>query len=238
MQNFADLAGPTFNPAEVHPSVVRFYEETNSYELDAWAEWCGVFRPFGWLLAVLFSRRLQQLNVPLSGLDTSRGLTNEVLRFVDPATRRVHHTAWYRRLVGSGNNLYAGFCSVCHLPGRADPCVKVVIPLPNGNAIVLMRTERHPDGSFTVVSSGEGFAAPGFYFTADRGPGLVWARYVRSLQESVHVHPSACCGRRVLLFYDAGGIQRVPPWTHEIVSHSNRKAPVGRPYPGAVENSA
>jgi hypothetical protein len=92
--------------------------------------------------------------------------------------------------MGSGNILYAGFYSVCHLPGRTDPCVKVVFPLPNGNAIVLMHTECHADGSFTVVSSGEGFGAPGFYFTVHRGPGLVWARYVRSLRESIHVYPS------------------------------------------------
>ena len=190
MARFSDLAGPGFDPGKVHPNVARFYEETTAYELDAWAEWCGGFRPFGWLLAVLFSRRLQQLNVPLSGLDTSRGLTNEVLQFVDPATGMVHHTAWYRRLLGSGNVLYAGFYSVCRLPGRADPCVKVVFPLPNGNAIVMMRTECREDGSFAVVSSGDRFGEPGFYFTVHRGAGVVWARYVRSLRESIHVYPS------------------------------------------------
>lgn len=66
-QDSPTLRGGSFDPIKVHPSVVRFYEETTGDELDAWAEWCGVFRPFGWMLAVLFSRRLQQLNVPLSG---------------------------------------------------------------------------------------------------------------------------------------------------------------------------
>jgi len=40
------------------------------------------------------------------------------------------------------------------LPGRRGLCVKVVFPLPNGNAIVLMQPEAHPDGSFPVVSAG------------------------------------------------------------------------------------
>ncbi len=135
--DFRSLRGETFKPEAVHPEVARFYEETSAYELDAWAEWCGLFRPFGCLLAVCFSRRLQQLNVPLSGLDTSRGLTNEILRFVEPETESLRHTAWFRRLQGSGNVLYAGFYSLCRLPGRADPCIKVVFPLPEP-----VRTER------------------------------------------------------------------------------------------------
>jgi hypothetical protein len=50
--------------ASVALAVKQFYEQTSEYELDAWSEWCGLFRPFGRTLAVLFSRRLQQLNVP------------------------------------------------------------------------------------------------------------------------------------------------------------------------------
>jgi hypothetical protein len=187
---FVALRGESFETSKVHPSVAHFYEETSAYELDAWAEWCGLFRPFGWLLAVLFSRRLQQLNVPLSGLDTSKGVTSEVLQFIDPVNDELTHTAWFRRLRGSGNVLYAGFYSVCKLPGHDNPCVKVVFPLPNGNAIVVMRTECQPDGSFVVKSAGDGFGEPGFYFTVHGESGIVWARYVRALRESIHVFPS------------------------------------------------
>lgn len=199
---FSHLRGPTFDPAAVHPSVVHFYEHTAGYELDAWAEWSGFFRPFGWLLAVIFSRRLQQLNIPLSGLDTSRGLSSEVLQFLASSAdaplgaeapsqnEALKRTAWFRRLQGSGNILYAGFYSLCALPGHANPCVKVVFPLPNGNAIVLMHTEARPDGSFVVTSAGRRFGDPGFYFTVHSGTGPVWARYVRSLRESIHVFPA------------------------------------------------
>lgn len=190
LPSFDALRGPAFDPGGVNPNVVQFYERTAAYDLDAWAEWCGLFRPFGWLLAVLFSRRLQQLNVPLSGLDTSRGVTSEVLQFVDPATGALRLTAWYRRLRGSGRVLYAGFYSVATLPGHPDPCVKVVFPLPNGNAIVLMHTQVLPDGSFLVTSAGDRFGDPGFYFTVDAAPGFVWARHVRALRESIHVFPA------------------------------------------------
>lgn len=190
LSTFAALRGVSFDPSRVDPAVAQFYEHTAAYELDAWAEWCGLFRPFGWLLAVLFSRRLQQLNVPLSGLDTSKGVTSEVLQFIDPATGLPRHTAWYRRLRGTGNVLYAGFYSVCTLPGLSDPCVKVVFPLPNGNAIVIMRTQCRPDGSFVVTSAGDQLGQPGFYFTVHGDSGTVWARYVRSLRESIHVFPA------------------------------------------------
>lgn len=75
-----------FDPGAISPSVVDFYARTSIYSLDAWSEWTGIFRLFGWALATLFSRRLQQLNVPLSALDTSRGMTSEVTPVLDVST--------------------------------------------------------------------------------------------------------------------------------------------------------
>ncbi len=190
LQDFNALAAPDFMPEQVNASVRDFYTRTSAYELDAWAEWCGIFRPFGQILALLFSRRLQQLNVPLSGLDTSRGVTSEVVQLVDPVTREIRHTAWIRQLLGTGNVLYAGGYSLAEVPRRRGLCVKVVFPLPNGNAMVLMRPEAHPDGSFSVVSAGREFGDPGFYFTVRDGAGRVWARYVRSLKEGIRVFPA------------------------------------------------
>ncbi len=190
VRDFSALRGPSFDPSAVDPTVVRFYQETSAYDLDAWAEWCGAFRPFGGLLARLFSRRLQQLNVPLSALDTSRGVTSEVLQLVEPATGEVRYTAWLRELVGTGNVLYAGSYSTCRIPGHPDPCVKVVFPLPNGNAIVVMKPAAHPDGSFSITSSGERFGEPGFYFTVHGRGGKVWARYLRAMRETIRVYPA------------------------------------------------
>jgi hypothetical protein len=186
--DFGALAAADFDPGRVHPAVVDFYARTSAYELDAWAEWCGAFRPFGRLLGRLFSRRLQQLNVPLSALDTSRGITSEVVQLIEPATGQVRHTAWVRELLGTGNVLYAGDYSIAAVPGRQGACVKVVFPLPNGNAIVLMRPEAHADGSLSIVSAGRRFGDPGFYFTVHDPRGPIWARYVRAMQERIRVY--------------------------------------------------
>jgi hypothetical protein len=193
---FGALAAPDFDPSAVHPAVVDFYARTSAYDLDAWAEWCGLFRPFGRLLGVLFSRRLQQLNMPLSALDTSRGVTSDVLQLVDPSTNEVRHTAWMRELLGTRNVLYAGAYSLTSVPAREGRCVKVVFPLPNGNAVVLMRPEVHADGSLSIVSAGRRFGDPGFYFTIRDRHGRMWARYLRAMQE------------RITVFAAEGGIVR------------------------------
>lgn len=189
--NFEALRSKDFDPGAVLPSVVDFYTRTSAYDLDAWSQWAGLFRPFGWALAMIFSRRLQQLNVPLSNLDTSRGMTSEVVSIVDPDTRQPAFTAWVRQLVATGHVIYAGAYSTCIVPEGPTPCVRVVFPLPNGNAMVLMRPIVHSDGSLSLVSAGRSFGSAGFYFTVHGPSGTAWARYLRSLRESIHVYETA-----------------------------------------------
>jgi len=187
---FEDLRGPTFDPEKVHVAVRSFYESTSEYEFESWSEWCGAFKPFGALLALLFSRRLQQLNVPLNSLDTSGGTTSQVLQLRESRTGAVAVTAWIRVLRRTGNVLYAGSYSVVRVPGHPDPCVKVVFPLPNGNAIVIMKPQVDSEGALTISSTGERFGDPGFYFTVHHPGGQVWTRYVRTMRESIRVYPA------------------------------------------------
>jgi hypothetical protein len=118
-------------------------------------------------------------------------MTSEVFSIVDASTDRPAWTAWVRRLIGSGDVIYAGAYSTCTVPDAATPCVRVVFPLPNGNAVVLMRPVAHSDGSLTLVSAGSAFGSPGFYFTVHTSEGSARARYVRALRESIHVYSSA-----------------------------------------------
>jgi len=80
IDDFSRLSGPACNPSDVDARVIAFYENTAEFEFDIWSEWCGAFRPFGGALAAIFSRRLQQLNVPLSPLDTKLGITSNVVQ--------------------------------------------------------------------------------------------------------------------------------------------------------------
>ncbi|WP_035346976.1 hypothetical protein [Edaphobacter aggregans] len=186
---------PTFSLLEgnrdlhkVAPLLREFYERTSEFDLDAWSEWSSLFRPFGRALGLLFSRRLQQLNVPLSSLDSSKGMTSNVLPIRDPGFGTVVQTAWVRELRVTKNVLYAGSYSVCMIPEHPYPCIKVVFPLPNGNAIVLMKVEVHEDGSLSIQSIGDRFGEPGFYFVVHQGNGVIWARYVKAMKEEIRVY--------------------------------------------------
>jgi hypothetical protein len=190
--NFSCVEEGNVGLSAIAPQVKEFYEQTSEFDLDAWSEWCQLFRPFGRALSLFFSNRLQQLNVPLSPLDSSKGMTSNVLQMRDPETGRIMETAWVRELHATGNVLYAGSYSVCKIPGHAGSCVKVVFPLPNGNAIVLMKPKAHSDTSLSVKSVGDKFGDPGFYFVVHGSGRMAWARYVRSLKEEIRVYPAEC----------------------------------------------
>jgi hypothetical protein len=180
---------------ESNPSLSRvaapvrlFYEQTSQFDLDVWSEWKGVFRPFGNALSLIFSKRLQQLNVPLSSLDSAKGMTTSVVQLRDPSTSGAICTAWVRELHATGNVVYAGGYSAAKVPGHPSPCVKVDFPLPNGSAIVLMKAEANSDNSLSLKSNGKRFGDPGFYFVVHDGKGAAWARYVASMKEEIRVY--------------------------------------------------
>ena len=186
--DFLRIGGRRFQAEAVHPQVRDFYEATSQYNMDAWGEWRGAFRPFGWLLRRVFSRRLQQLNVPLSALETSRGMTSRLMQLVDPTTRTVRYTAWVRELVGTGDVIYAGSYAICRPPGFEDPCIKVAFPLPNGYALVVMKPSVQEGGSLLLESVGDRFGDPGFYFVVRGDNGESSAKYIRTMRESIHAY--------------------------------------------------
>ena len=186
LECFANLGGVSCDPAQVSPEIPRFYEQTSEYEFEAKSEWSPLFRPFGAALSSIFSKRLQQLNVPLSSLDTERGMVSRIVRLVDRQAN-LQLTAWVREAVATGHTVFAGSYSHCRVPGFDGQCVRVAFPLPNGYALVIMKPESHPDGSFSVRSEGRRFGDPGFYFFVQAAAGRGWARYVATMKESIHV---------------------------------------------------
>jgi hypothetical protein len=190
MERFTALAGRDFEPLRLDPQVIHFYERTSDYRLDTWSHWCGAFRPFGWLLAAIFSRRLRQLNIPLSPLEGSKGLDSRIVVLEEPTSGAVKHIGWVRELRSTKRVAYVGDYSTVSVPGHSSPCVRVVFPLPNGNATVILRPEACHDGSLILHSSGARFGDPGFYFVV-RANDHAWVRYVRTMRESLHVYVEA-----------------------------------------------
>jgi hypothetical protein len=190
LENFNVLRGPNFDPDAVHPDIRHFYEHAAEYQLDVWSEVSLTGRFFLWLLVEFISRRMDQLNFPISSLEVAKGMTSEVVQLVDPVTGRVANTGWLRRLKSSGRVIYAGLYSPTQLPDEVGPSVKVTFPC-RGSANVYLKPVAHPDGSFGLVSSGSAFGRTGFYRMIDGGPDHNIVRHVRSLRELFHVYVDA-----------------------------------------------
>ncbi|HXT22999.1 MAG TPA: hypothetical protein VN923_19780 [Thermoanaerobaculia bacterium] len=97
--------------ARLHPEIADFYRRTTAFNLEMWVLWSPWFWAGGDLLRRLYSRRLQQLNLPMGARETSRGLRSEIIRLrAGPAGHpggkgEVRHTIWYRVLKSTGEAL-------------------------------------------------------------------------------------------------------------------------------------
>jgi len=175
--SFAALNQPEFSADQVNPTVIQFYETTSNWRLEVWSRWSPWFRPFGIILSALFARRLQQLNLPLDPMETSRGMTSDVIPIVDNEGS-VLGSAWQRTLRATGQTVFGGYYGIVELPSSGSPVIRVVFPLPNGSITVFLRPENDDDGALRLVSDGSLWGEPGAYLVV-RGPGpTAWARRV------------------------------------------------------------
>lgn len=196
IKGIGSLEGPRFDPAAVHPRIDDFYAHTAAFDLEIDSHWSGPFVVGGWLIARLFARRLAQLNMPLSNRALRGGVESRIVRLAD-ADGAIRHTAWIRSSVETGLPVFVGQYGTVTVPGHPGPCIKVVFPLPNGNAIIVLRPRADPDGGLSFVSDGRQFGDPGFYFTVLAKPGEIWTRYLPTMKEelSLQVQDNAIVAR-------------------------------------------
>ncbi|PJZ71133.1 hypothetical protein CH373_01025 [Leptospira perolatii] len=184
--NMKDLFHNSAEVKRMDPKVRNFYEHTSNYDMDVWAKWTGIFQPFAWLLTTIFSRRLQQMNLPLDALDTCYGMNSKVILLTKNKDQTENLVFWLRHLKGTGNVLYCGIYSV-QKNQSGSTFVRVIFPLPNGNATVVLKPEILPDGSLKLISKGKKFGESGFYFFVFNRKGDAWIRYLPSFHEFIHV---------------------------------------------------
>ena len=187
---WSQLDGDGFDGAHIAPAVRDFYEHTSDWKMDVWSQ---TYFPASLALALLvttISRQVNQLNFPLSPLDTAHGLSSEIISMREP-DGRVKYTGWFRTLADATRVLYTGFYMTERVPGASAPCVKVVFPMPNGNATVVLRPTVDADGALVLSSRGGRFGGPGFYRVQGRRAGRVRVWMVRSLVEEFRVYVDA-----------------------------------------------
>lgn len=182
----AMLRGERFDPSQLHPAVRDFYEHTASFAMDVWSTTYFPANVALFLLVTTISRQVEQLNFPLSPLDTALGMSSEIISLRKP-DGSVRYTGWFRTLPGA-RVLYTGFYMVERMPAEEGQCVKVVFPMPNGNATVVLRPAVGDDGSLTLDSSGGRFGGAGFYRVDARGEDRARVWHIKTLKEHFHVY--------------------------------------------------
>ena len=165
--------------------IIDFYEHTSSYKLKFEAKWNPFFLFFGVLINRLFSKRLNQLNIPIKNKDTAE-LTNEIIHLINPETGETKHTIWLRKWKSNGQIVYSGVYSTCKLPSGQN-CIKVVFPLPKGNATVIMKPSVGANGELILNSSGKSFGDAGFYFLLNDSNNNFWSQFVSSFTDKLTI---------------------------------------------------
>jgi hypothetical protein len=188
LPSFDALKGAGFDPSAVHPTIRDFYEHTARYDLAAWSEASVATRFFLWGLTTFVSRRMDQLNFPVSSLELAGGMSSTVLPMNDEASGRHMFTGWLRRFAATNRVIYTGLYSIGQPPGYPDPCVKVSFPLPYGSSTVFFRPEAQPDGSYKLIASGTRFGGPGFYRMVEVDKDYWKVLYIRTLREFFHLY--------------------------------------------------
>lgn len=165
-------------------SVIDFYENTSNYELELKIKWNPFFKVFGRLLKWLFSNRIQQLNIPTNTLRNSDAITSEIIQLKKSETKEIKRTVWLRSFKETGQVVYSGVYGTCVIPS-GKTCIKAVFPLPNGNATVILEPIVGKQGELILQSSGRKFGDCGFYFLLNDSKGKLWAKYIRSFEDSL-----------------------------------------------------
>jgi hypothetical protein len=185
--SFDVLSCEGFDASRVSDAVRRFYERTARYRMDLWAESFFPGNVGLWLLVTTISRKVNQLNFPLRVLESAKGMDSEIVLLRD-ASGSVRYAGWYRRLTETRLVIYTGFYMTARVPGSPVPCVKVVFPMPEGNATVILRPSVGADGAFELCSRGGGFGDAGFYRMQRAAPGRLRVWRVSTLTERFRVY--------------------------------------------------
>lgn len=168
--------------------VIDFYERTSNYSLNLTVHWNPFFKIFGKLLKILYSNRLEQLNIPMDNRNSTK-LASQVIYLNCKVSTKLKRTIWLRKFKQSEDIVYSGVYETCRIP-NGKSCIKAIFPLPNGNATVILEPSVSKNGSLILSSSGKKIGESGFYFVLRDSNNLLWAKHIKSFKDQLIVYPN------------------------------------------------
>ena len=91
-----ELAGPDFDPRQVHPLVREFYEHTTRFTLDIIPRWRLWVRPGYLIYRTLVARPLGQASVPMNQREAQRGVRGRIDTITPTRDNVVAVRGWIR----------------------------------------------------------------------------------------------------------------------------------------------
>ena len=137
-------------------------------------------------MKILFSNRIEQLNIPMSNNKESTALKSEIIHLVNEKSKEVKRTIWLRTFKKSEQVVYSGIYETCTIPNGQN-CIKAIFPLPNGSATVILNPTVTEKGELILNSSGRKIGDSGFYFLLKDSNGNLWTKFIRSFKDKLAV---------------------------------------------------
>ncbi len=193
---------PTTEINKLSKNVIDFYENTSSYEFELKTNWNPIFKFFGYLLKILFSNRIEQLNIPMKNRKNTKGMNSDIIQLIDKKTKKVQRTIWLRTIKKTKQVVYSGVYETCTIPNGIT-CIKAMFPLPNGNATVILEPCVGSNGELILKSAGRKIGDSGFYFLLKDKSGNLWTNYIKSFKDhlTVSFNDGKIKAKQTLKFY-------------------------------------
>lgn len=179
---------------KINPKIDAFYTRTSDFDFEVRGEWKPLFGAFGYLVSRLFSQRIQQLDLPQSSPEQNLEIQSQIVSLVNPNNEIVYRI-WYRSIQATNQVIFYGIYTDCLLPS-GELCFKIIFPLPQGSATVILRPRSDSVGNLDLLSIGQRDGDPGFYFLVKDQRGALWKHYLPCVRQTIRV------------FEDSGGTLR------------------------------
>jgi len=157
-----ELAGPEFDPADVHPLVREFYEHTTRFTLDIVPHWRPWVRPGYLLYQMVLARPLGQANVPMNQREALRGVRGRIDTITPEQDDEVAVRGWIRSYADNDEPIYVGIYTTYRHDGRGY--VSVGFPIPQANFTATLLPRARPGGGLVLTSRSD-LDHPGHYLS-------------------------------------------------------------------------
>lgn len=148
-QDLSIYQSDTCDIDKLSPDIVAFYEHTDSFQLYVYPIWASLFkrpaRLYKW-----FSRRVNQMNLPLEPESSENFIHSEIVPLKDSIDSRAGVRGWIRTYQTTGEAVYVAAYSQHH--DGNEYYMNIAFPLPFGNLTSILALQTHTENDATLLS--------------------------------------------------------------------------------------